>query len=108
MMQEKFSTKQIVFNWLDCLLYFVENDVMTKETKSQLLKMLLYIYENLTDDAGTDVFNDITVNTGRLAGAIAKRWGDTPETDKWKNLATTEHSYFNEARYAFDNAYNGL
>lgn len=101
-----YSTSQIVFNWLDCLSFFVENDVMTKETRSQLLKMLLYIYENLTDDAGADVFNDITVNTGRLAGTIAKHWGDTPETDKWKNLTLTGHGYFNEARYAFENAYN--
>lgn len=98
-----YSTSLIVYDWLDALAYFVKENVLTKGTKVQLLKMLSFVYDNYKDNlsADADVVNDIWYNAGRLAGVVAKHWGDTSETDKWKNLLLTDDSIFNEVRYAF-------
>ena len=98
-----YSTSLIVYDWLDALAYFVKENVLTKGTKVQLLKMLSFVYDNYKDNlsADADVVNDIWYNAGRLAGVVAKHWGDTSETDKWKNLLSTDDSIFNEVRYAF-------
>ena len=96
-----YSKSEIVFDWLDCLTFFVKENTMTKETKVQMLKMLSYIYDNLNDDVDIDVINDIFVNSARLAGAAAKQWGDSAETDKWKGLLLSGKNIFNEVRYAF-------
>lgn len=98
-----YSTSLIVYDWLDALAYFVKENVLTKGTKRQLLKMLSLVYDNYKDNlsADADVVNDIWYNAGRLAGVAAKQWGDSPETDKWKNLLLTDDSIFNEVRYAF-------
>lgn len=98
-----YSTSLIVYDWMDALAYFVKENVLTKGTKVQLLKMLSFVYDNYKDNptADADVANDIWYNAGRLAGVVAKQWGDTPETDKWKNLLLTDDNIFNEVRYAF-------
>lgn len=98
-----YSASLIVYDWMDALAYFVNENTLTKGTKVQLLKMLSFVYDNYKDNptADADVANDIWYNAARLAGVVAKQWGDTPETDKWKNLLLTDNSIFNEVRYAF-------
>ena len=64
--------------------------------------MLKHIYEHLeetTDDI--ELINDIFTNTAKVAGAVAKKWGEKPETNIWKNLGSSEKDIFNEARYAY-------
>ena len=64
--------------------------------------MLRHIYRNVeleTDNA--DLQNDILTYACRVAGAASCEWGDSPETDLWKNIST-EKEVFNEVCWAYE------
>ena len=80
--------------------------MLLKGSYDELLKMLDYIYNHLeeaTDDI--EIINDIFTNAAKVAGATAEKWGETPETNSWKNIATSGKIIFNEVRYAYDYGY---
>ena len=101
-----YNTSTMVHDWLHYLMLFIKNDMLLKGSYDELLKMLDYIYNHLeeaTDDV--EIINDIFTNAAKVAGAAAKKWGETPETNSWKNIATSGKKIFNEVRYAYDYGY---
>ena len=101
-----YNTSTMVHDWLHYLMLFIMNDMLLKGSYDELLKMLDYIYNHLeeaTDDV--EIINDIFTNAAKVAGAAAKKWGETPETNSWKNIATSGKIIFKEVRYAYDYGY---
>ena len=101
-----FSTSTMVHDWLHYLMLFIKNDMLLKGSYRELLKMLEHIYfhlEETTDDV--EIVNDIFTNTSKVAGAAAQKWGETPETERWKDIAASGKKVFNEVRYAYDYGY---
>ena len=101
-----FSTCTMVYDWLYYLMLFIKNDMLLKGSYNELLKMLNHIYNHLEETTDeVEVINDIFTNAAKVAGAAANKWGETPETQKWKKIATSGKNIFNEVRYAYDYGY---
>lgn len=101
-----YSSLPIVYDWLLYLKLFIQRGVLGEGNKQDVLKMLKHIYNNVEDHVqDIDILNDIYVNACKVAGAAAKIWGDTNETDLWKNISTSDKNVFNEVKHAFDYGY---
>ena len=101
-----FSNSIMVHDWLYYLMMFVKNEMLSSGSYNELIKMLKHIYEHLeetTDDI--ELINDIFTNTAKVAGAVAKKLGEKPETNIWKNIGSSDKEIFNEARYAYKYGY---
>ena len=102
----KYSTKQIVYDWLTYLKFFTWQGLLSETAKQDLLKMLRHIYYNVESDTeDVDLLNDIYVSACKLAGAAALLWGESEETKLWKEIAINK-SVFNEVKYAYDYGYS--
>ena len=98
----QYSTSSIVHHWLNYLKYFIWQGLLKENCRQETLKMLRHIYRNVeleTDNA--DLQNDILTYACRVAGAASCEWGDSPETDLWKNIST-EKEVFNEVCWAYE------
>lgn len=101
----KYSTKQIVYDWLTYLKFFTWQGLLSETAKQDLLKMLKHVYYNIESDTDdVDLLNDIYVSACKLAGAAASQWGESEETILWKEIALNK-SVFNEVRYAYEYGY---
>ena len=102
----KYSTKQIVYDWLTYLKFFTWQGLLSETAKQELLKMLKHIYYNVESDTeDVDLLNDIYVSASKLAGAAANQWGESEETKLWKEIWMNK-SVFNEVRYAYEYGYS--
>jgi len=102
----KYSSKQIVYDWLTYLKFFTWQGLLSETAKQELLKMLKHIYYNVESDTeDVDLLNDIYVSACKLAGAAALLWGESEETKLWKEIAMNKN-VFNEVRYAYEYGYS--
>lgn len=101
-----FSNSVMVHDWLYFLMMFIKNDMLQTGSYNELIKMLKHIYEHLEETTNDiELVNDIFTNSAKVAGAAAKKWGEKPETDIWKNIGSSDKEIFNEARYAYTYGY---
>lgn len=101
----KYSTKQIVYDWLTYLKFFTWQELLSETAKQDLLKMLKHVYYNIESDTDdVDLLNDIYVSACKLAGAAASQWGESEETILWKEIAMHKN-VFNEVMYAYEYGY---
>lgn len=102
----EYSTDNNVRNWLYALYYLAMQDALITTGKTYLYRMLDTIYANNNYTEGdADRLNDVRHGASLLAGVLAKKWGRTENTDRWKDLANSEE--FNEVIRAYERGYLG-
>lgn len=97
----EYSTDNNVRNWLYALYYLALQDALITTGKTYLYRMLDTIYANNNYAEGdADRLNDVRHGAALLAGVLAKNWGSTENTDRWKDLAKGDE--FNEVICAYE------
>ena len=101
----QYSTSSIVHHWLNYIKFFIWQGLLKDGCHQDVLKMLRHIYNNVESVAeDADLRNDILVYASRVAGAAAQEWGDSTESNLWKEIASNK-DVFNEVRYSFEYGY---
>lgn len=102
----EYSKDSSVSNWLYALYNLVVKRAFKKTGIPRLHHLLdaKYVNNNYgSNDA--DYLNDVRHGISLLAGAMAREWGDSEPTNKWKELLGEENDEFNEVRCAFERGY---
>jgi hypothetical protein len=104
----EYSTDRTVSYWLYAIYYLAEKHAIKETAKSKLYHLLdtKFVSKNYSEE-DADWLIDVRHGAALIAGAIAKEWGDTEVTDKWKNLMAEDSDEFNDVSCAFERAFKG-
>ena len=104
----EYSTDRSVSYWLYAIYFLAENHAIKETSKSKIYHLLdTKFVSNNYSEGDADWLNDVRHGASLIAGAIAKEWGDTEATDKWKNLMADDSGEFNDVSCAFERAFKG-
>lgn len=104
----EYSTDRSVSYWLYAIYFLAENHAIKETSKSKIYHLLdTKFVSNNYSEGDADWLNDVRHGASLIAGAIAKEWGDTEATDKWKNLIADDSGEFNDVSCAFERAFKG-
>lgn len=102
----EYSTDQSVSSWLYALYFLMVRKAVKATSKSKFDHLLNAIFVNDNySDAEAEVLADIRHGASRLAGAMARKWGDSEATDRWKSLSADDSGEFNDISHAFETAW---
>ena len=102
----EYSIDLSVSSWLYALyLLMVRKAVkVTSKSKFEHLLNAIFVNDNYSE-AEAEVLADIRHGASRLAGAMAREWGDSEATDRWKLLSADDSCEFNDISHAFETAW---
>lgn len=99
----EYSTDRAVSHWLYALNYLFVKHTVKPTSKSKFEHLLSAIFANDNyKDGDAERLTDIRHGASRLAGAMAREWGDSEATDSWKNLSADDSGEFNDVSYVFE------
>lgn len=101
----EYSADHSVSYWLYALYYLVENHAVKATSKTKLYHLLdTKFVNNNYKEGDADWLADVRHGVALIAGAIAKEWGDSEATNRWKGLLADESDEFNDVSCAFERA----
>ena len=104
----EYSTDRSVSYWLYALYHLVEKHAVKESSKSKIYHLLeTKFVSNNYNEGDADWLNDVRHGVALIAGSVAKEWGDTEVTDKWKSLMAEDSEEFNDVSCAFERALKG-
>lgn len=104
----EFSTNRSVVNWLYALYNLANNKAIKATSKSKINHLLETRFNNNNYSEGdADWLNDVRHGVALVAGTIAKEWGASEATNKWKGLLSDDSNEFNDVSCAFERAFHG-
>ena len=98
----EYSQSDNVSSWLYVLYYLVVQHAVKEQSGARLMRLLDIIYQ--TDnysESDADRLSDNRYYTSLIAGALAKRWGETKQTKAWKKLSEDGTNEFNDVSIAY-------
>lgn len=104
----EYSTDRSVSYWLYALYHLAEKHAIKETGKSKIYHLLetKFVCNNYSE-GDADWLIDVRHGVALIAGAIAKEWGDTEVTDKWKGLMAEDSEEFNDVSCAFERVQKG-
>jgi len=104
----EYSTDRSVSYWLYALYHLAEKHAIKETSKSKIYHLLeTKFVSNNYSEGDADWLIDVRHGVALIAGAIAKEWGDSEVTDKWKSLMAEDSEEFNDVSCAFERALKG-
>ena len=104
----EYSTDRSVSCWLYALYNLAEKHAIKETSKAKIYHLLeTKFVSNNYSEGDADWLIDVRHGVALIAGAIAKEWGDTEVTDKWKSLMAEDSGEFNDVSCAFERALKG-
>lgn len=104
----EYSTDHSVVNWLYALYNLADRHAIKATSKTKIYHLLETRFASGNySDGDADWLNDVRHGVALVAGAIAKEWGHSEATDKWKGLLEEDSNEFNDVSHAFERAYQG-
>lgn len=104
----EYSTDNSVSYWLYALYHLAEKHAIKETSKSKIYHLLeTKFVSNNYNEGDADWLIDVRHGVALIAGSVAKEWGDTEVTDKWKGLMAEESEEFNDVSCAFERALKG-
>ena len=104
----EYSTDRSVSYWLYALYDLAEKHAIKETGKSKIYHLLeTKFFSNNYSEGDADWLIDVRHGVALIAGALAKEWGDTEVTDKWKSLMAEDNEEFNDVSCAFERALKG-
>ena len=101
----EYSTDNSVSYWLYALYYLVENHAVIATSKVKVYHLLdTKFVNNNYKEGDSDWLADVRHGVALIAGAVAKEWGDSEATNRWKNLLADNSDEFNDVSCAFERA----
>lgn len=104
----EYSTDRSVSYWLYALYYLAEKHAIKETGKAKIYHLLeTKLVSNNYNEGDADWLSDVRHGVALIAGSVAKEWGDTEVTNKWKSLMSEESEEFNDVSCAFERALKG-
>lgn len=105
----EYSQSDNVRSWLYVLYYLVIQHAVKEQSKAKLMRLLDIIYQTDNYSEGdADRLSDNRYYTSLIAGALAKLWGETEQTNAWKQLSENETNEFNDVCQAYRHGWKAL
>ena len=103
----EYSQSDNVRSWLYVLYYLVIQHAVKEQSKAKLMRLLDIIYQTDNYSEGdADRLSDNRYYTSLIAGALAKLWGETEQTNAWKQLSENKTNEFNDVSLAYWHGWN--
>ena len=98
----EYSQSDNVRSWLYVLYYLLVHHAVKEQSKARLMRLLEIVYQtNNYTEGDADRLSDNRYYTSLIAGALAKLWGETEQTNAWKRLSEDGTNEFNDVSLAY-------